>query len=394
MGLSSCVSTGPKISAKEIAQKQIEFDRKFYASLQTWLPRIYRIGYRLLKAPVPQHSSETPKYNFLGVGVQEIKKPTRKALDLPKKVRGVLVIGLYPGSEAEGLPLKMGDVIKRVNGKRVKTLAEFYKQIKKAKGDSVTLNVWAPETGSSVLQAPLEKVYYNAIFFLKPTPNFHASALFSKIEIGIGAIRYARNDDELAVIMGHELAHTTLKHTAKKLGSNLGVGVAYSAVVTVVDTFTVQGLGNILVDPVKKITDSGISRRYEREADYYGMKHAFHADYAIENGARVFARLSGDKPTFNILSYTFASHPSSPERFLKLEKIIEEFREQYPERFPMTHHSDWQVAIPLQPGESIYEAILRLAEEIKDKEPETETPVEAQVLEPVPRKKKGVNDRL
>ena len=92
------------------------------------------------------------------------------------------------------------------------------------------------------------------------------------------------------------------------------------------------------------------------------MKHAFHADYNVENGAKVFNRLATDAPTFNLLAFTFSSHPKSSDRFLRLEKIVEEFKAAYPSRFPLPPNADWEVVIPNMAGESLEQALSRLIE--------------------------------
>lgn len=355
---SSCASTGPSVSREELKRKQEEFQLKFHKASERWLPRVYRVGYPLVSSPVPGHKSEEKKYNFVGVGVEELKDHGRKVYGIDKKVKGVLVRGIYEGSKAEGMDLQPGDVIAKVDAKEVKNLGAYFGRIRKTKKETVTAEIVRKGRKLEHL-LPVEKVYYNAQFFLAPTPNFEASSAFSKIEVGIGAIRYCRNDDELAVIMGHELAHTTLRHSIKKVGAGTASALAYGAVAAVIDAATVGGVGNLVMSPVQKATDAAVSRRYEREADYYGLQHAFHSGYSIQHGSKIFARLATDAPGFEILAYTFASHPKSPERFLRLEKAAEEMHSRYPDKIPKPR-PDWAVTVPVKPGETLEEALVRL----------------------------------
>lgn len=360
--VSSCASTGPKVTKAERKQKEEEFNRKFLEASSTWLPRVYRVGYQLLTAPVPDHAAARPKFNFIGVGVEELKDYVRKVYKIEPSVKGVLVIGTYPGSKAEKPDLQPGDVITKLNGKKTKNLGAYFKRVRKAEGNTAEARIrrqgkWIER------ELPLEKVYYNAQFFLGATPDFDANSTFSKIRVGIGAIRYCRNDDELAVIMGHELAHTTLKHSLKAMGGGISTGAAGAATAAVIDAFTFPGVGSLIVMPVQRAVDAAISRRYEREADYYGMKHAFHGGYDVQHGARVFSRLATDSPNFALLAYTFASHPKTSERFLRLEKIMEEFKTKYPDRFPLEPSPDWEVVIPVEAGETLEEAVDSLLKE-------------------------------
>ncbi|MSR77645.1 MAG: PDZ domain-containing protein [Candidatus Omnitrophica bacterium] len=360
--VSSCASTGPEVSSQELKQTKEVFNQKFFQASRGWMPRIYRVGYRLLKSPVPGHSDLVPKYQFTGVGVDELKDYARKAYAIEKSVKGVLVVGTYPGSQAEKMDVLTGDVITKINGKKVKSLGSYFKKIRSTNAKTVEAEI--VRQGKTILRTfPVEKVYYNAQFFLEPTPNFDANSLFSKIQIGIGALRYCRNDDELSVIMGHELAHTVLKHSLKTLGVGIGTGLAYGAVAGVVDAFTFPGVGNLVTSPIQRATDAVVSRRYEREADYYGMQHALHAGFNVGAGAKIFSRLASDAPGFQILAYTFSTHPESPERFLRLEKMVEEFRQKFPEKFPLPESRDWDLIVPMNAGENLEEAVQHLLDQ-------------------------------
>lgn len=366
--LSSCASIGPTVSKAEIKKKEAEFQAKFYQASGNWLPKVYRVGYRLITAPVPGHGDAEPKFNFAGIGVDELKEAGRKTYGIPPSIKGVLVLGVYPGSQAEAVDLQQGDVIIALDGKKTKNLGAYFKRIRTTDQKTVKAKVWRKR---EILEReiPIEKVYYNAQFFVSPTPHLEASSLFSKINIGIGALRYCRNDDELAVIMGHELAHTTLKHSLKNLGANIGMGLAYGVAGAAIDAFLLPGIGTALMTPAMEASQAALSRRYEREADYFGMQHAFHAGYDVQNGMKVFSRLAVDTPGFEVLAYTFASHPKAPERFLRLEKIVEEFKANYPDKFPMTRHEDWEITVPVQVGESLEEALERIIKQKLDEKP-------------------------
>jgi hypothetical protein len=364
--LVSCATTGPKVTKEEMKQAREALNARFFEASQIWLPRIYRIGYELLASHVPEYFESEPKFNFIGIGVGELKDYARTYYGIDKKVRGVLVLGVYPGSTAEATDVRSGDVITHVDGKKVKSLGRYFSRIKKADGVSVQLRL--VRNGKKLEQVvPVEKVFYNAQFFLEPTPDFHATSAWSKINVGIGAIRYSQNEDELAFIMGHELAHTTRKHATKKLGASVGTGVAYGTVAGIIGAFTFPGVGSLVTAPFEGVTNAAISRAYEREADYFGMMHAFHAGFDVKNGARIMSRLGSDAPGFEVFSHMFSSHPEHAERFLRLEKVVEEFRTQYPDRFPLQASVDWELRVPMKEGESLEDAVAKLLEEETNK---------------------------
>ncbi len=153
----------------------------------------------------------------------------------------------------------------------------------------------------------------------------------------------------------------TLKHSAKKLGAGIGMGLGYGTAAAVIDAFTVPGLGQAIVNPALQASQAALSRQYEREADYHGLQHAFHSGFDVDNGSQVFIRLGSDAPGFQVLAYTFASHPNAPERALRLEKAQEEFKKKYPEKYPMKTREDWQLVVPVEAGESLEAALEKLS---------------------------------
>ncbi|MBI4430832.1 MAG: M48 family metalloprotease [Candidatus Omnitrophica bacterium] len=142
-----------------------------------------------------------------------------------------------------------------------------------------------------------------------------------------------------------------------------------------INYFTFSTLGSLMVYPAHVATDAAISRRYEREADYFGMRHAFHAGYDVEHGTKVFSRLATDEPGYNLLAYTFSTHPKWPERFLRLEKITQELEALFPaEAQALDESPDWEITMPVKPGETIQEALERLSQMEK---PQIATPAAA-----------------
>ncbi len=360
--LASCASTGPKISKEDRRRVEEEFETKFLRASTGWLNRVYRVAYQLLRSPVPGYAGKKPKYGFVGVGVDDLKEYARKTNNIDKDIRGILVRGVYPGSEAEGVDVKAGDVIIALDGKKIKSLGRYFKVIRSTKKKTLTAEILR-EGQTLEREFPVEKVYYNAQFFLEPTPNVDANAAYSKVQVGIGAIRYCQNDDELATIMGHELAHVTLKHVIKKTGINIATDTMFGVAASVLNYFTFSMLGSLMVYPAHEATNAAISRRYEREADYFGMQHAFHAGYDVGHGAGVFSRLATDEPGYSLLAYTFSTHPKWPERYLRLQKITEELEKLFPEQAKTIQQKpDWGISVPVKPGETIHEALERLSQ--------------------------------
>jgi Zn-dependent protease with chaperone function len=147
-------------------------------------------------------------------------------------------------------------------------------------------------------------------------------------------VSFCLNDDELAVVVGHELAHHAQGHLIRgavhrELGKFLG------ETVTAFSTFSLNRLldwKRAGVDPgvrrvVQDAVESVFSRQDELEADAYGAWYAFQAGYDLDKGAAVWERVAGvdEKDPF-MTTYFLDSHPASLERLVRLKMIARYFK--------------------------------------------------------------------
>jgi serine protease Do len=73
----------------------------------------------------------------LGMTLRDMTPTMAQQLRLPRGSQGVVVTSVEPGEPAEEAGLQRGDVIVSVNGQEVDDVAEFDKEIEKAKGDGL-----------------------------------------------------------------------------------------------------------------------------------------------------------------------------------------------------------------------------------------------------------------
>lgn len=148
-------------------------------------------------------------------------------------------------------------------------------------------------------------------------------------------VSFCRTDDELALVIGHELAHQVLGHRVRRAGQSQLAWLAGDTVAAFT-TFTLSSLLRLwylptlekdLLKEVPQATVSAFSRGDEREADAYGMWYAFQAGYDIEGALAVMERQAAvvEKDPFYRTSF-LDSHPASLERLARLRKIARYFR--------------------------------------------------------------------
>jgi predicted Zn-dependent protease len=139
------------------------------------------------------------------------------------------------------------------------------------------------------------------------------------------------DDNGIAVVMGHEVAHALAHHGAERMSQTMGVGI--------VGQILSVGLGKM--DPTKKDvalqafgigTNVGLlkySRQHESEADHIGLILMAKAGYdpraAVGFWRRMSAQAGGGKKPPEFLS----THPSDETRISQIEGWLPEALEHY-----------------------------------------------------------------
>ncbi len=163
--------------------------------------------------------------------------------------------------------------------------------------------------------------------------DINAWAAPGRIRLSSRLVNFCLNNDELALVVGHELAHQINGHLARKAGLRQ-LGEIAGRVVTGLATFHLERLldpGRIRFFPIfvragQDMVVSVFSRENEREADAYGLWYAYQAGFDIERALAVFERMGA------VLSDPFerteflAEHPAPLERLARLQRIAKYFK--------------------------------------------------------------------
>lgn len=143
-------------------------------------------------------------------------------------------------------------------------------------------------------------------------------------------VSFCLNDDELALVVGHELAHHVFGHLVRgagyrRLGGlagkvwSLGGAFATSTIGKLANLRTAFWLKDTAPPSVRDAVVSVFSREDEREADLYGMWFAYQAGYDIERGLAVWERLGAiSHDPFETTEF-LDSHPAPLERLARLK---------------------------------------------------------------------------
>lgn len=147
-------------------------------------------------------------------------------------------------------------------------------------------------------------------------------------------VNFTLNDDELALVVGHELAHHAQGHLVRG-ASHRELGKMVGEIISAFSTFSLKNIldwRHFKVDPdVRRVAQDAVesvfSQDDEREADTYGLWYAYQAGYDVEAALNFWERLAAvdDKDPF-LRTYFLDSHPAPLERLARLKKVAQYFK--------------------------------------------------------------------
>ena len=137
-----------------------------------------------------------------------------------------------------------------------------------------------------------------------------------------GLFQFARDEDDLAAVLGHEMAHNLARHVGEKVSGNFVMGVL-ARLSLLLDPSGI--LVSIFLPTANLLRELPHSRIQELEADQIGMHLAAMACYDPQAAKRVFSRMkqeTGNQQPPEFLS----THPSHDSRILKMDDWLPETR--------------------------------------------------------------------
>jgi beta-barrel assembly-enhancing protease len=148
------------------------------------------------------------------------------------------------------------------------------------------------------------------------------------ILVNKGLIKAARNEDELAAVLAHEVAHTVRGHALGSIKKSRMAGV-YKEMLNSTVQLDEQQLGTLtkafegaMDDMINSMVVKGYSRDTEFEADKVGIKILADAGYDPQAFIRLLEQL--EKKTGHSGGGGFSStHPSAKDRIAKLKAEAE-----------------------------------------------------------------------
>ncbi|KAI1081196.1 hypothetical protein F5B20DRAFT_537226 [Whalleya microplaca] len=138
-----------------------------------------------------------------------------------------------------------------------------------------------------------------------------------KVFVFSGLINIARNDDGLAAVLGHEIAHNLAGHVAERMSGQIGTNILLYSVIFLTGGIAILGthfIGGAILDV---LFERPMGRRQESEADYIGLMMMAEACYDPRQALAFWKRMERihqeDEPP-----EWMSTHPSNYSRIQKI----------------------------------------------------------------------------
>ncbi len=189
------------------------------------------------------------------------------------------------GSPADKAGIKRGDIIIGDKGKPVSANDKSLK-------DADSLHIRRAGQDMNIALKANTICDYDVVLKMSGAVNAYANG--RAIIVTTAMMDFAASDDELALVIGHELAHNTMRHIPKAIWNTLISGFA-----------------------------TRTTRPFESEADYVGLYYMARAGYKLDGVEDFWRRLGVQHPKSIVRAKT---HPVTPARLLAIRMAAEEIK--------------------------------------------------------------------
>lgn len=326
LALAACAApqtAGPAVTAEAISAEALAQQRFVLNQRRAEQKRVLSIHHRLSAANL-----EFCKTTSAAIGAMfETVASYPKEFAAAARASGVgdqpVVAAVLETSPAETAGLKVGDEVVSLNGAPVKPNAAGVMAVRTAIADAPGPMTFGVKRGGEALTIAVtpEQICGYPIA-LPGEQELNAFADGNWIVIPRGMVRFAALDSELALVIGHEMAHNAMGHMdaqqrnqmAGAIGGALLDGLLLVATGVQTDAFTRAGAS---------MGAAAYSKGFESEADYVGLYFMARAGYDITDVETFWRRMAAEDPR----GITFGStHPTSAERFVTLAAARDEIR--------------------------------------------------------------------
>lgn len=199
---------------------------------------------------------------------------------------------------------------------------------------NTTLNEQVQRVGKRISTAvgkDLSGAEWEFVLFENDTPNAFALP-GGKVGVYTGLFNFAHTDDDLAVVVGHEIAHVTAHHGGERLTRQIAIGAIGAGTAIALNDADSQ-TRNLALAAYGAGAVVGVelpfSRLNEREADEIGLIYAARAGYDPRAAIGFWQRMKEASHGKSKPPEWLSTHPSDDTRIRKIEEMMPRMIEIY-----------------------------------------------------------------
>lgn len=247
---------------------------------------------------------------------KEWRQAYKETLGLDEHIKVTRVFARTPAAEAG---FQAGDVILMLNGQKVatgdKAYEKFNDQLQEGLETGAPLAFWVERNGvpTALSATPAKRCDYAVSMSDDTVVNAYADG--DSVVVTRGMMNYIQSDDELALVLGHEMGHNVMGHISKQTGNRI-----FGAVLDGL----LAGVTGVYTNSFANAAGMMYSQEFEQEADYMGVYFMERAGYDSTGAPNFWRRMGADNPY--AIGHA-STHPTSAYRYVFLEKCCREVKE-------------------------------------------------------------------
>lgn len=331
----SPISKLPSLPADEVAAEQHRQQVAHFRGYLAQLGRLDNVAFRLRVA----NRSDCKDQAWAQIGLIASTVPS-----LPRKYRSfahdalsvswtyATVLSIAENSPAAIADIRPGDLILTFNNQPVPPhgTGGWIEGFIRNNGER-PVQVLVRRDGKDQMHTVVPVIACGIPIELQVDSSPNAFTVDNGIAVSSGILRAAGTDAQLALIVGHELAHANLGHLNKRRTNAvigwLGGAAADAGIM----------LGGMPTNGVfsRVFAQAGVrafSVAFEREADYVGAYYAARAGYDLSGAEEIWRTLSLEDPDGIRVA---TDHPITPVRFVQMQRAIDEIADKRRRNLPL-----------------------------------------------------------
>lgn len=136
--------------------------------------------------------------------------------------------------------------------------------------------------------------------------------------VNTGLLERLENEAQLAVVIGHEIAHVTNEHARRSIETSQKQAFWLS----IAGAVTGQQLGMLVAQIGYGLLQNKFSRDLEDQADRVGLYYAWEAGYDVREAPRLWMRMMGNFSESKTAILLYSDHPSMLSRYRNTNRLL------------------------------------------------------------------------